>query len=145
MSRRTEAERFWTKVQAHNVTDCWQWIGTILSCGYGQFSLSGGKRIVAHHWFGKPSEGYESHHKCENKSCVNPFHIIELTKPDHRRLGPGICGRNYRKTHCLRGHAFSKENTHFHLAKNERVCRICSKERSARYRRRWRAKRKAAK
>lgn len=31
-------------------------------------------------------DGYEIHHKCENKRCIEPTHLVALTKSDHVRL-----------------------------------------------------------
>lgn len=63
---------------------CWYWLGAVNDRGYGVFRI--GRRIVmAHrHMFeidhGRPPAGMVLH-SCGKKSCVNPQHLYEGTKP----------------------------------------------------------------
>lgn len=83
---------------------------------YGKASPKGyGKRWCpicqtgqgAHHvaWaihYGEPPEGYDVHHICENKMCVNPGHLQLLPHGKHSVLTRGV-----RQGRCQRGHRFS--------------------------------------
>lgn len=41
-------------------------------------------------------EGFECHHACENRACVNPDHMCIVTRDEHAKLHPRA-GRPYRK------------------------------------------------
>ena len=75
-------QRFWAKVDKTADSDgCWSWTGCRWS-GYGRISEGGkyGKPLIAHRVSyelknGEIPQGAEIHHKCHNKSCVNPDHL----------------------------------------------------------------------
>lgn len=119
--------RFWNKVSSPSAKDCWPWLST-LTTGYGQFWFSG-KYVLAHRWayeqvIGPIPVNFQLHHACENKRCVNPFHLEPKTSLDHCKEHPeGAGSQNRSKTHCLRGHQFSGKN--LTKIKNGRGCRIC--------------------
>ena len=79
--------------------------------------------------------GITLHHLCGVKVCVNPAHMELLTQTEHNRRHPTIPSTsNATKTHCLRGHEFTPENT-YHDRKG-RQCKTCNRERMrARYQR----------
>jgi len=63
---------------------CWLWLGAVNDRGYGVFRL-GRRLVLAHrHMFeiehGRPPAGMVLH-SCGKKSCVNPKHLYEGTKP----------------------------------------------------------------
>lgn len=61
----------------------------------------------------------ETHHKgCSNRNCVNPDHLELLLSRTHSALSQGS------KTHCKRGHPFTKENTYIR-PDGGRQCRTC--------------------
>lgn len=68
----------------------------------------------------------EPHHTCENRWCVNPWHIEPLTKTEHARLHGGSAERA--KTHCPKGHPYNGSNLMVERNGNRR-CRTCKNER----------------
>ncbi len=65
-------------------------------------------------------------HKCDNKKCVNPDHLY-LGTPKQNAVDMSIRGRtaSQKKTHCSRGHEFTKINTHLYTRKDGRNLRVC--------------------
>ena len=107
--------------------NCWIWNGAKNNWGYG-FSSIKGKAITAHRLSyifhkGVVPNNKEIHHICNNKLCINPEHLISVTKKEHGKLGL--------KTHCKRGHEFTEENTWKY--KGKRWCRICNKIRQRKH------------
>lgn len=86
------ARRFAKKVRKDPVTECWLWQG-IKNRGYASFSVNG-KEVRAHRWiynqvFGSVPKGYDVHHKCNTKSCVNPYHLEAVTRFENMREAAG--------------------------------------------------------
>jgi hypothetical protein len=96
MTKRTLAER----IQKHTRRDgvappglfgpCWVWTGALDKDGYGQVSVQGKTKQA--HWAsyenerGPVKDGLELDHKCENRPCVNPAHLQEVTHEENVRL-----------------------------------------------------------
>lgn len=145
---RTEIERFSEKWKLHPHRSlpgkglCWEWTGA-LAGDYGGFRHNS-KFGLAHrfshsHYNGPIPEGFEVHHLCEFKRCVNPEHIEALAHKRHVQLTGSIPGAirasvNARrsKTHCPQGHEYNEENTR-QDKRNNRACRVCGRERQRRY------------
>jgi hypothetical protein len=73
--------RFWARVQPQRSKGgCWHWTGALMATGYGHFSLTKVKSVLAHRmsWalsFGPIPKGLFICHECNNKPCVRPSHI----------------------------------------------------------------------
>lgn len=123
---------------------CWQWRGS-LSQGYGRFIVRtenrGAHRVSFELHKGLIPEGYDVHHICRNKRCVNPDHLEILTHKEHCQMGEqGEYNRV--KTHCPKGHEYTPENTYLGKRKNNRTCRECSRTRDRERKRNLRRSRK---
>lgn len=71
-------------------------------------------------------EGLTLDHLCRNPSCCNPAHLEPVTVAENIRRGTQGKAQAA-KTHCIRGHAFTPENTYRPPGKNERACRECQR------------------
>ena len=112
---RSAAERFWEKVCATD--DCWLWTASLDSSGYGLFKDETGRTSKAHRWsyscnLGEIPEGLTIDHLCGTRNCVRPDHLEAVTQQENTARA--------RKSHCIRGHEFTEENTHW-----VRTCRAC--------------------
>jgi hypothetical protein len=114
------------------VAGCWPWLGKRDHKDYGRIRV-GAVSYPAHRFvfeaFGTavPSE-LVLDHLCRNHWCVNPDHLEVVTGRENALRGIGPTAINARKTHCIRGHEFTPENT----ARNTdgaRVCRECTRMR----------------
>jgi len=136
-------ERFWNKVR--KTDQCWNWIASVDGKGYGQFNLS--RKMVSVHRIsyilakGSIPKELELDHLCRNKICVNPNHLETVTHRENLLRGKSPSALNAKKTHCIRGHEFTPENT-YRKKNNRKNCKICHKEYGKKY---WILHKKGAK
>lgn len=127
-------ERILTKVTI--IDDCWIWQGSKDKDGYGKLQVEK-KTWRAHRlsyilFNGDIPFGKVIDHLCSNMDCVNPEHLEAVTQGENIKRGK--TGQNNKtKTHCPRGHEYSKENTRI-TPKGQRVCRECMRL----WQKRWR-------
>lgn len=110
---------------------CILWTGGVDRRGYGRVKVDG-KGLFAHRYFyelerGPIPVGKELHHKCEVPACVNPAHLVPVTREEHARFS-----KSATKTHCVNGHEYTPENT-YERPGGGRDCRACIRARTAKY------------
>ena len=133
--RRTEHERFWSKVESGD-NGCWIWSSAITQAGYGQFHYKS-RTVYAHRFayeqiYGGIQEGMDIDHLCRNTKCVNPRHLEAVTHKVNLQRGIGLTANNKRKTHCKRGHELNGKNI-YESQLPWRICRICDLMRSKKF------------
>lgn len=116
-------------------TPCWIWTGYTTDQGYGRIAVgtkAGGDRRqapvhrFAFEYYAEPLPGgMVPDHLCRVPACWNPDHLEVVTPRENtlRGFGPPAC--NARRTHCVRGHEFTPENTY--QWRSSRICRECRK------------------
>jgi HNH endonuclease len=82
LSYEDNPDMFWAKIDKRGPNDCWKWLGSINSNGYGIFGKS--NKYAHRHVFylntgRKPQSGFFICHTCNNKTCCNPLHLYEGT------------------------------------------------------------------
>ena len=121
-----------------NETGCWLWVGKRKE-SRGWYGIINVHKIpiyahrVAWILFNGPIPArHEVMHTCDNPPCVNPAHLKLGTHFDNMKdmqtKGRSRGGAKW-KTHCLRGHEFTPENTYWYdtakYGRPIRACRLC--------------------
>ncbi len=114
----------------HKTETCWLWTGGLSSQGYGVFGGRRYSKTLAHRAMLQLTgvvipDGMVVDHTCMNRICVNPLHLRIVTKGINATENSNSAGAiNKLKTHCKRGHEFTKENTK-QLRRGWRECKQC--------------------
>src|SRR5207245_8252545 len=100
-----------TKFVIRNDSGCWEWTGAVQPNGYGRFDGGYSHRFSFESFRYSIPHGLQVDHLCRNRRCVNPFHLQPVTAQVNQLRGNSVSGINARKTHCIRGHEFTDDNT----------------------------------
>lgn len=123
--------------------NCHLWLGGTNAKGYGLIGWDedggrhgGGVHRVAYRLaHGEIPDGWTIDHLCRNRACVRLSHLEAVPHRENVMRGECLAAINAVKTHCLRGHEFTPENTRTD-SRGKRVCQEC---RRVRYRERVKA------
>jgi len=121
---------------------CWLWPGYIRADGYGTCRYRDKPGSLVHRaayeeLVGPIPSGMEIDHLCRVRHCFNPKHLQPVTPKTNSHRSESFSGRNARKTHCKRGHAFDAANTYNY--RGVRICRTCVRMHGKHYRQRRQA------
>jgi hypothetical protein len=78
--KETTEARFWARVSKGGPDECWPWLGTRVSDGYGNFCINGkaaGTHRVAFAFANGREPANDVCHSCDNPPCCNPAHLWE--------------------------------------------------------------------
>ena len=81
--------RLWSKVQVSGLDECWPWLGSLDSGGYGRFSgrrwgwPQKANRAVYLATRGELPDGMMIRHLCHHRECCNPLHLAAGTCQDN--------------------------------------------------------------
>jgi len=112
--------------------NCWTWVGPKMN-GYG-FYRDKNQRLYAHrvsyfYYIGELDKSLVVDHICNNRECVNPKHLQQITSVENTMRGNGPAAINKRKKNCQKGHPLSGKNLLIAGKRKGRVCRICKRQR----------------
>lgn len=111
--------------------ECWIWSGAFSETGYPHFRNERGEiergHRTAYRWFiGAIAPANQVHHLCNDKRCVNPAHLQQLTDAEHREQHARSTGR------CRKGHLIEGQNVVHSVSEGRpiRKCAICHRARA---------------
>lgn len=75
-------------------------------------------------------DGLEVHHLCENKACINPWHLVPVTKLEHKA--------SHLSEVCAHGHTGEMRRVQSGKNVGQRYCKACVRDRVRAYKRKKR-------
>lgn len=119
--------------------DCVLWNGHLDKDGYGTFYFRKksrrAHRVAYYRQFGEIADGMVIDHTCNNRHCVNPQHLRQVTPRQNTLENSRSIGAiNKAKKTCKNGHVFDKV---YGSVKKQRYCSICENAKSKRLQKKW--------
>lgn len=119
-------------------TECWEWLGSLNSAGYGRIRADGvewlAHRFAYTHLVKTIPDGMVIDHLCRNRICVNPAHLEVVTSKINTLRGESFAAKNAVASACIRGHEFTAANTRITASTGHRQCRTCRRDFNKRFR-----------
>ena len=135
MKLRPITERLESFSLGEPMSGCTIWLGHRGADGYGRINVSRvpklAHRVAYEAFVGRIPDGHELHHLCENKACVNPKHLMAVTREEHMDYrSPEVSALSLAAAHAARWRAAD-----FWSARSATTpCRLCERFHSANYR-----------
>lgn len=80
-------DRMLLYIDEEDYSQCWEWRGSLDSRGRGRlqykYRSKYAYRVVYEHFIEEIGENMTLDHLCENPSCVNPFHLEQVTRGEN--------------------------------------------------------------
>lgn len=130
-------ERFFAHV-TEDANGCWIF-DKVNDKGYALFHVDR-IPVEGHRWcylflIGEVPAGLTLDHLCRVRRCVNPWHLDVVPHRINILRGVGPAAVNAKRTQCVDGHPFTRENTYV-TPDGRRQCRICMRRRAEKYQQR---------
>jgi hypothetical protein len=124
-----DVARFFSRVAVKKERECWTYNKYLSPKGYGMIKI-GDKKWYAHRlsytFFNGPiPENLVVRHKCDNRCCVNPYHL-ETGTPTDNVMDRNIRGRTARGS--KNGRAKLSEEQVIAIFKDKRPCIVISQD-----------------
>lgn len=120
-------DQLFDRISPEPNTGCWLWMGSLNGArGYPTIGKGQLAHRVSYQLFkGDIPPGLTIDHLCRTKICVNPDHLEAVSLRENILRGDGLAAKCQRKTHCMRGHAFTPDNTLLFIGRNGSTYRSC--------------------